>query len=359
MSEARKIVICGVGGHAWLVMHPFIDQSQDTFSVFNLPVDYGGSQGMWMRQQDLNNGELNVALHGHPTPVLPWADYNKTIVSYMTKSFGSYVGDILDFRSDILENHASNIDYLSEFLALTLEEETNFKNYFAAAFNYYLKHIDTLKQYSEKEFCFGYPWQEYVYWQLGGVADVDKYYHSKRVYPEHLHLYFTAKNRLVLTYQSEDLTLTGEDVIDIYNTPLNPQHFGLQKVADDYNFCSDRFISSLQEADYVIIPVGSVTNWIALLNIPQVQEILKTKSQQQRLIWIVNPYAQPNEMSTRDYLLYFQSLDIKPHVVGFVEENKELPEGSYHGHFSLSRNAEDLYDAEEVTKALESILTKA
>jgi hypothetical protein len=222
-----------------------------------------------------------------------------------------------------------------------------------------LNHIQELKEFSQKEFCFGYPWQEFVYWQLGGVADVDKYYHSKHVYPENLRLLFTAQNRLVLEYISDDLRLSGEDVIDVYKDPLKPENFSLKSILEDYPICDPGFLNQLQQADYVIIPTGSVTNWVALLNNPEVVEILQLHSKQRRLIWLVNPYAQENEVDTQTYLQFFSDRGLKPHLIGNVTDIQDFDSKSYYSYHHLKPNTNNLYNPMEVSQSLQKILTKA
>jgi hypothetical protein len=66
------------------------------------------------------------------------------------------------------------------------------------------------------------------------------------------------------------------------------------------------FIKILNQADLVIIPNGSVGNWLSVVNYQKVKSILKDK----KIVWLTNPYRNKNELINPNYVLYFNECDI-------------------------------------------------
>ena len=236
-----KAVLFGNGGHGWSSLENLIETRQDIFiKAFNLTTDYGGSGGIWYRLLEHDDSQLSKLLYGEARSVLPWGDYNKIVIHYATKRYGSLMGQILDFRSNNIDKHKENFELLSDMMALEKPVYDDFWQYFEIAFNYYQTHKKELKYETKKEFCFGYPWQDYVWWNLGGVADVNIFYHAKNIIPDNFEMHYTAKDRRVLTGVTTTYReLIGEDVLDNAIDPVLPESLRIRTKA--LEVCEQQF----------------------------------------------------------------------------------------------------------------------
>jgi hypothetical protein len=313
----KNILVLGVGGHGWLALSQFIYDYEGQIDCFCQTVDYGGSGGVWYRLLEHNDFELNKKLHsGKIKPILPWGDLNKIITHFFTHKHGLLGGQILDFRSDDLNSHLKEIDVLSDLLGMETVTEKLFINYFKTAFEYYLKNKNDIDYTTKKEFCLGYVWQDFLHWNLENVSDLSLFYRQYNILPQNLKLHFTSQNRQILVAETTTgKILVGEDKIDKSKLKIKPDSFKIKNISKSKEIFSQQFIDSLIGSDVIIIPPGSVSNWLPLLNYPQILDLIKSK----RLVWIVNPTDSINEFKAQKYLSFLQAKGLEPALIGSKE----------------------------------------
>lgn len=355
MSQ-KKIIILGTGGHGWKALSNFILNTQAKVTAYGLTVDHGGSQGVWYRLLESNNYELSKILYSQERPGIPWGDFNKIIGHFLTLKYGSLVGECLNFRSDNLKEHLENYQIFSMNLGLEKSIEDHFQEFFIKGFNYYLKHKGKLEYQSEKKFCFGYPWQDYVYWNLEGIADVNKYYHSKGILPPNLFLDFVSDSRQILVAKDDEKEILGEHLIDSYQEALEPDSLIFLEKDHSPGKVKPGFLNDLVNSDLIIIPPGSMANWLPLVNHQDVLEILREKSLFGQLIWILNPERKPNEYYITGYINYLSKLEVYCDLVGPLHW-KTSSNRFYLQPFFKIQNYKPCYELDEEYKIIPESLT--
>ena len=171
------------------------------------------------------------------------------------------------------------------------------------------------------------------------------FYRQYNILPENLKLYFTSDNRQILEAKTLSAKLiVGEDKIDKSKLKIKPESFKIKNSSNAKEIFSKEFLKSLELAQTVIIPPGSVSNWVSLLNYPKICSALKQK----KVIWLVNPTTAINELSTKKYLEFFSLKFIKPVILGSTDllENINV----------VDLQSVDRYDDKSVSRLLLNIL---
>jgi hypothetical protein len=368
IKNPKKISILGFGGHGWEIFSDYLSNTQNLVKMSTLTCDYGGSGGVWYRLLEHNNFELNIKLHGQKRPVFPWGDFNKIIQHFLSLKYNKLVGNTLNFRSEQLETHKVNFDILSDHLILEKEVYDRFWSYFCTSFKYYQKYKNELDYKTNKSFCFGYVWQEFTFWELGKVSDMNDFYKLKKILPKNLFLDFTHNKRTTLKGKNlNNLELVGEHFIDKSNTPILVKTLEIADL-DKQDISSFRhFLFNLSQSQKILIPTGSIANWLPLLKIPEVVEELRKKP----VFWFLNLVKSPNEMALIEYIQHLVNLKINLNLVtsnkipDFTDNeqnlkpsfNKEevdlLSELDVKVYFSLETKEKWKYEPKSVTKFLE------
>ena len=332
----KTIAILGTGGHGWEVFSDLINRNEHILNFFGLTVDYGGSGGIWYRLQEIDNFALTRNLFGEAKPVLPWGDFNKIIMHFTTRRFGSLVGKGLDFRSNDFSDHLQNFHLLADHLALEKNITDGFEEFFRFSFNFYLDHKNKLGYKTSKKFCFGYPWQDFVFWNLGKMDDVNIFYKSHRIFPENMNIYFTALEREVLVGESKKQKYEGEHMVDSANEPILPKSLKIFNTYKKSIKADEKFLERLKRSDKIILPTGSITNWLPLINMPEVLEILKEYDQKKSLIWLVNLKKAENEMNLIDYQNFLKEKDLNPTLIIPKKYEEYTGQDEYHDFTNLN-----------------------
>jgi hypothetical protein len=358
-----KMVVIGSGGHGVMSLSELLKHEQyDHYIYFNTG-DWGGSWGLWGRLLEYNGNELNLILHKQPLDVLPFADLNKAICHFVNlknhteeslenlpnlepekaetidldskpKRNRNTNRCVLDFRSDKYSDHKVKIAKVVELVNFDIDQQSEFSDYFQKAWTFYQK--NKLKLKYEKQFCVGYVLQFYVYYKSSLLAsdssnslenkDVmyfwNKFWQDLEILPDNVYLDFTSKNRQVMTARDLSLEkLFGEDQIDCYYSPILPETMFFENPDETLGKPKKPFIKVLNQADLVIIPNGSVGNWLSVVNYQKVKSMLKDK----KIVWLTNPYRNKNELINPNYVLYFNECGIS--VNTFVpSKNDQNPE---------------------------------
>lgn len=358
--EKPKVVVIGSGGHGVMSLSELLkNQCYDHYVYFNTG-DWGGSWGLWGRLLEFNDNELNIHLHAQAIDILPFADLNKAICHFVNlknhqsenlpnldlestdiiensskPKHSRYVNKcILDFRSDKLSDHRSKISQIMKLVSFDTDQQEKFLDYFQKAWKFYQR--NKLKLKYEKQFCTGYVLQTYLYNQAIELAsgpsnllenkDIlyfwNKFWQDLGILPSNVYLDFTSKNRQVMTARDLSLEkLFGEDQIDSYYSPIMPETMFFENPDETLGKPKKPFIKILNQADLVIIPNGSVGNWLSVINYQKVKTILRDK----KIIWLTNPYRNKNELINPNYVLYFNEcgIDINTFVPSKNDQNPE------------------------------------
>lgn len=330
MDSAKKLLVLGSGGHGWESIKYAIDSFDGEVIISMLPVDWGGSTGTIGRLLKIQNGELNKILHNDKNyPVLPFGDLNKFIAAYIEDKCDSRVRikdkhdtvNCLEFRSDSYAALMRVFICLISCLGLEKDIAMQFESYVKTYLEYYLEYKEMLS--NPKTTSFGNLWHSFLFYQCNGLDGLVSFYKSKRVLPQNFHILFTSDNRQILqgVYQNEEnnsFELDGEDLIDDSDYPIDPDSFKLVTITRQQKLVTNNFVKTLKEASIVIIPNGSLANWLPLVNNQEILKILEKKSEKNELIWIMNLFHSKNEYPFDIYYHYLSTLGIHPIILGPV-----------------------------------------
>ena len=139
----------------------------------------------------------------------------------------------------------------------------------------------------------------------------------------------------------------SEEEIDSSENKILPKSFKILNDKDEILKPTEVFLEDLKESSLVIIPNGSIANWLPMLNDTEIVEILKEKL----LIWMINPTQKKNEYTADIYLKYLINLNLKPITIGKFD-TQFLPE--YH----LISSDKENYDPAEIRKVIDIINSK-
>lgn len=329
------ICVIGAGGHGIEPIKSFLNQPHIQTTIYYLTSDWGGSTGTLGRifeyQKHSVLRQSNMLQIGlSPRPVLPLGDINKLILSYMqfpdwnawvqTRSRTMVKFDpkthLLDFRSDVLADLLAGYTIFSGFFQLGTDFDQDFKTYLEALFAFYepVKHSINYHH----SFCLGNLIHYFIYFRQG-LTGLNNYYHQLNILPKQIQIDFTSFERQTLLATSiVGLPLSGENAID--STPLAIDQSSLilanPSLNEELELVTPTFLDAITKADLVIIPNGSIANWLPLVNIQEVQNRLQALSLTNKLVWMTNLFHTTNELQLQNYIYYLFSKCIFPLILG-------------------------------------------
>ena len=344
----KNIIILGAGGHGVLSLKNLLSINTFDFKIYYNTTDWGGSFGLWGRLLEYNEGELNKKLHNYNMPVLPFADPNKLLCYYIEKNKHDQdiTNDIFNFRSNNHKDHISKIDKLFDIIKFDNCTKSIFIDYFDTVWFFYKKHKFDVKY--KNEMCLSYILQSFLHFQNKDISGWNNFYHNLEILPKNVNIQFSNDQRNILVGKDISLVeIIGEDLLDNHNSPLLPNSIRLKTKNNIITECSKQTIEDIEKADWIIIPNGSVANWLPMTNDPKLRNALKTK----KLIWITNPYRTQNELINPNYYLYLKEIGLNPIPLAQLSgiHNNEF-------HNILEQDKSGKYDtkqlAQEVTKII-------
>jgi hypothetical protein len=306
----RNIIILGVGGHGWESLSEVILNSDDNITLYGSTADWGGFTGCFGRLLEMNNNELNLTLHSRPLSVMPYGDFNKIISWFVAQKFDSSTAQILDYRSYSIDGHFQEFLKLIAPFSLTIDQTRGYLNYITTFFNYYEEHSEELN-YS-KEPCLSTLLHSYIA-SDEGIVGLNKFYHNLGIIPVNVKMAFSSQNRQILIGESAGISYVGEDTIDVLTQPIIPASLQFVDVDLVSKTVSPELLSDLISAHRIIIPNGSIANWLPLLNHTEVRSVLIQKSQVMYVM--LNLFHTKNEFPINTYIEYLDSVGILPNVV--------------------------------------------
>jgi hypothetical protein len=344
MNKTKQILVLGAGGHGTISLTELFQSKVFSFDVVFHTADWGGSQGLWGRLLKLGDYHLDKTLNGKSDTFLPFGDPNKLINFYAQQKFPGL--EFFDLRSsdyDVLEK--KSIIFL-DLINSSEEFKKEFLDYLKTTFEFFV--INRKKLGFKREFCVGYVFHTFLLKKNESVLGCNKFLQELGIVPKNLTISFCTDRRTVMIAKDISLVkLVGEDKVDHHDNPILPDSVYLSDPATKKPIDSAaELLAKIKNSDLVIIPTGSITNWVSILNIPGVVELLKVK----KVIWITNPYKSRNELDNMDYLNYFQTLGIVPIIL------KSRKDPKLNSEFELMLNKKGRYESVDIRKAVEKIL---
>jgi hypothetical protein len=311
----KKVFVLGIGGHGWQSIKQFLIHYKGEITLSMIPADWGGSTGVIGRTFEYNDGFLNQKLHNTKNfPILPFGDFTKFIGEFIPKN--KYTeSNPLYFRSYSLQELQQNFNQLSKILKLDSKINEGFINYLKIYQNYNKEIQPNLDLQSATSL--GNIWHCFLFFYLGDMQKVCKFYKQKNIIPTNIEIIFSHSHRNILIgqYQNANQKLTkvtGEDQIDICKHPINPESMLLVLPKLKKPEISKIFLNHLKNSDLVIIPNGSIANWLPLVNTIKVKKILQEKSKNENLLMIMNLFFPENEFPNDVYSYYLKTQKIFP-----------------------------------------------
>jgi hypothetical protein len=330
MEKVKNLSVLGSGGHGWQSIKNTIDSFDGHVTIYMLPVDWGGSTGTVGRLLKIRNGSLNKLLHKDPNyPILPFGDLNKFVATYLEKVYDEKVRvDVRDakincfeFRSDSYIALMRVFAKITDCLDLNNDIIEKFEAYLKTYLEYYLEFKDYLK--NPKTTSLGNLWHSFLFYEYKCMKGLVGFYQSRHIISSNFSIEFTSDDREILQgiYFNEynhSFELDGEDLIDNSDYPIDPDSFNLLKINKNQKIVTSRFLENLKDSTVIIIPNGSLANWIPLVKIEEVADILREKAVKGRLIWIMNLFHSKNEYPFDVYYHFISNFNINPVILGPV-----------------------------------------
>jgi hypothetical protein len=344
MNPIKQILILGAGGHGTISLTELFQNKELSFDVVFHTADWGGSQGLWGRLLKLGDCFLDKSLNGKSETFLPFGDPNKLINYYAQQKYPNL--EFFDLRSSDFTILESKSKVFLDLISSTEDFKKEFLDYLKTAFEFFI--INRKKLGFKREFCVGYVFHAFLLKKNESVFGCNKFLQDLEIIPKNLMLSFCSDTRTIMVAKDISLVkLVGEDKVDHHDNPILPDsvHLSDPLTKKPMNEVPQLF-AKIKSSDLIIIPTGSITNWVSILNIPGIVELLKPK----KLIWITNPYKSRNELDNLDYFQYFQSLGITPIILKSRKDPKLKSE------FELTLNRKGRYEGGDIQKAVEKIL---
>jgi hypothetical protein len=334
----KNIVIIGAGGHG---IEPLLPLTQNfNTNIIYIPADWGGSTGMLGRLIEHNNYFFNRTLGAKYQFLhhnfIPAGDINKLIITQLNESkwFVEHT-HILDCRTD----DRQQLLHLAQALS-NLFEEPLFVEFCGDLFDYY---EDVKREINyHKPFALGNLWHHFLISQVG-IAGLNNFYTKKQLIHHNIRIVLSHTCRQEIWGQTVVGQQTiGEDIIDDFPTAIAPESLHVRPAAFETCF-NTAIVDDLYNADLVIIPNGSIANWLPLVN--DIPYVFRHISHAQKLLMMGNLFYTPNELPLQNYIAYLIQKGIYPHVL--------LPDESWYD--SLKEHILDYAKENKIPQSLKAI----
>jgi hypothetical protein len=341
---SKNILILGAGGHGTISLQKLFELSECNFDIVFHTADWGGSQGLWGRLLKIGDYFLDNQLNKESGSFLPFGDPNKLINFYFLQAFPGQ--QFFDFRSsEFLEIKEKTLKFL-ENINVNEDFKKEFLEYLNISFEFYAANKKKIN--FKREFCVGYVFHSYILKKTGNLEEWNKYFHQIGILPKNIRINFASEERTVMIGHDISLVkLVGEDKIDHHNNPILPETVYLSSIRNKKPIKEIKnLLENIRKSECIIIPSGSITNWISILNLEGVCEELRNK----KVVWLTNPYSSRNELTNIDYLRYLKERKVNTIIVKSRKDPK-LP-----GQYILGLNKRGRYESEELSTVLKKII---
>jgi len=314
---SQPLSVLGCGGHGWLNCSELVANWQGKVYIWFATIDWGGFTGIWGRMCEADAGRVHHILHGTNAPVMPWGDIQKAIGYFLSASHTPKVSNLWLQRHTQFNSLRDSWQAWSVHINLSAQEKKDFENYLHTAWTHlsaYCTHTsaDTpqnLSPWLGRGVALAHFFSPWLLQYTASMKQWNQWWHQHGILPNNTYLYFSHTHRAVL--QAQDIYTTqliGEDIIDEHPYPLHPQFFDLSHPAQLHPDILD-----ILSASQIIIPTGSVANWLPLVHQPKLQSCLQKHTR--NLTWIPNVTASAQDVSTYQYLQELHRSHLHPRIL--------------------------------------------
>lgn len=321
-----RIAILGSGGHGWQSLNQYITSVDHEIDFWYLPVDWGGFTGLFGRLMEKENRQFNSKIHNKIVPVFPWGDVNRLIAFFLEYNFTAQLRDNFELRHNLIKAQNEHLlpSISSNLIGFCEELKIDKKTMFEAIA--YLG--DCLDEINSFYLDLNHPytkgsisnfWHNYLFAKEPNMYSFNHFYQKNGILPYNISVNFVGKDRFILSgFDQDNQLIVGEELIDTNNKPIKAETFFLENIEQEVITENDitELTYRLKLTDYIIIPNGSIANWLPLVNIPSIALLLKEKSEQGKLIAFMNLFHTSNEFQYSYYIKYLSSLGISPLLIG-------------------------------------------
>lgn len=341
-------------------------------------VDSGGSVGVQMDLFNLNGKELNGKLHKRSDfPFQPHGDLKHFIIQSLRFrqpdiAWGSY----FDFRSYNLFDHIKTTIELHQLAKLEDSLNQEFIKYLELFFEYFDNNKHLLQ--TIKPICLGNLLLDFWQYKAGNINNLSSFLKGHSLIPNWVEFVFLSQQRTNLQGRDiNDNIVYGEHLFDEWQNSILPFSHKIHNDRVETCVVNQRLIEvldNLSASDRVIIPPGSDSNWLGIIN----NNFILKKIKHIPVFWLTNLFRFASETSLAETLSHLNSLGLYPQVFMpnpnficdfFKEENldslcnyvvgeQKIPQAIYIPYYSdvitreMSRAISQSQEQPEVTKSL-------
>jgi len=321
--QTPYLSLLGCGGHGWQNCSILVETWQNNVYLWYQTVDWGGFTGLWGRYLEDNNSYANTLLHGYKTPVFPWGDINKAIGYFLSQKSETLEKLWIQRQKSESELVEATQVFLNELNVNDADKEA-FVAYLKTAYNG-LAEYQKKSGYEARNPALAHFFSPWLFSKLQSMEQWNDWWKTNNILPTHIHLCFTHTNRTTLIAIDEHNTpLTGEDIIDDHFCALLPESIALNSIDAHVDA---NFLSILSQST-VVIPNGSIANWLSLVNDDTVGSILQKKIHSNNetqptttFFWVPNLAHSNQEYNTWVYAHYLEKINLPADIILGCEDD--------------------------------------
>ncbi len=321
----KKDIFLGVGGSAssnifgkyffnrpsWGVEN--LVESDNFIVILMSGVDSGGSIGMQNDLYEIKNGLVNGYLHGRTDfPFQSYGDLKHFIIQSLNFKKPEVIWkNFLDFRSNNLGSHQQKFFEFSHLTNLPITINHGFVRYLKLFFEYFQENKQHLKPERIKPVCLGNVLLSFLHYTAGHINNLTSLMQEFGLIPNWVDFVFLSENRTYL--RGMDFfgnQVNGEHLFDEWEQPILPQSHEIvdyEKTSLTINPRVLEYLSDLHYQDKIIIPPGSDSNWIGIVNNAQIFNLIKNHT----ILWLANLFRFTSETPLPQTINYLCSLGLK------------------------------------------------
>jgi predicted metallopeptidase len=334
-----RVLLAGIGGHGGRPLS-MLYTSGHQIDILSLSVDSGGYTGEFCNNMEFDESRLNYVLHDKVISNYAWGDYNKLIAYFVGQSYPKCQKKFIA-KTTTMAELLSNFNRFSNCIKLSSITSNEFVDYVRSLFGFCKTH--NLKTDGASV---AHIFNAYVFSRTNTMLGFNQFYHDLSLYPSNVNLHFLTEDRLVLKgVNCNGKVLIGEHVLDTHKHPINPPSLTLCN-PNGSKVNKAQLKNSLElftQADLVIIPNGSIANHLPLFNLHSIRECLRIKSEERKLLIMMNLFFKENEHRFSTYVEYYNSLKVHGIILGPKIRTHMLDEEMLTEYEKQGKRRNDLY----------------
>ena len=262
------------------------------------------------------------------------------------KDFGNTISSLIENRYDHIDDTIHELEVLINTLKriqpdiFILEERINFFEIYSQLYKDFSLITSLMIKHSVGNLFLNFLYY-YSFLLVDSVETIYLHHHEAffnflkdlSLIPRGIRIEFLIDGRYNLSGTSHDnVKILSEKFFDEYpsNLPVLLESYSLKSI--EGNDFENKFNKLLENSDLVVIPPGSLSNWMPIIN--KFYSELKSKT----IIWFVNAFTHYSEESLENQIKYLHSLGLNPIIVApklnnafdeLNEDEREIFERSY------------------------------